>query len=252
MRSHFIRLRSLLFKIFLWSLPLALIVGLFFDGFFLADKRPPFLDEAFFGELPVEPSSGPWPVEVFALFYFTMILLFIFYAAIRDRRLLQNLLFKKFLVWFIFFLIFISEDAVRAGFAVAVYPEEKFLGQHCRLVTFTQDQKLFRLGMCNLSFVDQNGQTDFSLMYDESGDIRNDAKRKEHNHSLDRKEWVDAVRKIVNHDPNQLFEITSFYSERVFGDFYTVSFSDVLGSGFSKEYGPPPSDPQNHYKSLFW
>jgi len=245
------KVRGIVFEIFLWSLPLVLIAGEFFNGFPLADKeRPPF-DAEFFGQSPVVHQTGASPIEMFSYLYLIFIAGLVIYGFRYDKKMVRYLCVKELGLWLFVIWSVGSGCAIGLGFAIAVYPQDDYLRQHCHLVRFIQDGKPFRVGLCDLVFVDSSGQTDFSLIYDESGDIRNDETLKETNHTPDRREWVNAVREIVHNDPNQLFEISSFFSDQVYGDFYTVGFSNSNDSGFTREYGPPPTDPKNLFKPAF-
>jgi hypothetical protein len=138
------------------------------------------------------------------------------------------------------------------GFQFCVYPMASYIKNHCNPVGFKQDGKTYFVGLCDMSIdPDSDGQIDFAFLYDTSGDILNDADAKALNHSLDRREWVNAIRAATNDDPNELFEFANFWTDRLYNSFYEVTFDDDQEQGFTKEYGPPPSNPKNPYPPMF-
>lgn len=139
------------------------------------------------------------------------------------------------------------------GFEYCMYPEKRFIRNHCRPVSFEQDKKTYFVGLCDVRvYPDSRGQLDFAFLYDTSGDVLNDEYAKYANHALDRREWVDAIRKGLNDNPNEPFEFTDFSAYWIDHDFYKVTFDpDANALGFTEEYGPPPYNPKNPYHSIF-
>ncbi len=129
------------------------------------------------------------------------------------------------------------------GFVSHIQPEKEYIKNRCHPFEFMQDGKKFLLGFCDAE-TDSSGNLDSLLVYDTSGDIENDQYEKGLYHRLDRKEWVNAIRKFCKSDPYQLFERQPFYTDKIYGDFYNVSFGDFGNQGFTGEYGPPPDDPE--------
>jgi len=138
------------------------------------------------------------------------------------------------------------------GFEFCVYPMASYIKNHCNPVGFKQDGKTYFVGLCDLHvYPDNGGQLDFAFFYDTSGDIMNDEDAKAVNHSRDRREWVNAIRAATEDNPNEPFEIADFSAEKLYYNFYEVSFEDQNAEGFTKEYGPPPSNPKNPYPPMF-
>jgi hypothetical protein len=134
------------------------------------------------------------------------------------------------------------------GFEWYVFPEHEFVEKHCHPVSFVQDARTYFVGLCDLKFYPNNGyQVGFTLLYDTSGDALNDEDQKEENHTLDRREWVDALRLVMKDDPNTEFEWADFYTVPDFDNFYSISFDSSQVNGFTKEYGPPPKGQQHPY-----
>jgi len=139
------------------------------------------------------------------------------------------------------------------GFQFCVYPMASYIKNHCNPVGFKQDGKTYFVGLCDVHVdPDSEGQLYFAFLYDTSGDILNDEDAKAVNHSLDRREWVNAIRAATKNNPNEPFEFADFSAENLDYNFYEVTFDDGEDAGgFTKEYGPPPFDPKNPYPSIF-
>ncbi len=122
---------------------------------------------------------------------------------------------------------------------------------HCHPVHFNQDGKNYLFGLCDLK-IDKDGQSNFTFLYDASGDAAIDIDTQTQSGRRDRKEWVSAIRKIFSDDPNETFEIADFWVYHIVGDFYFVNFDDADAEGFIREYGLPPENPKNPYPSIFY
>jgi len=133
------------------------------------------------------------------------------------------------------------------GFRFHIGPVDAYIQQHCHPESFEQDGKQYYIGFCDLD-IDPTGE--FSspvVMYDTSGDVRNDYDLNTDAHVKDRREWVNAIRKYLHDDVNDDFELWPFHTTHLWGPLYEVWSDDSPGGGFSFEYGFPPYNKENRY-----
>jgi len=182
-----------------------------------------------------------------AIYFLSLACLLIWRLFVNRRAAIKPLLALTLTGAVIYFL---TAPIQKIAFEYYIYPEQKFLSKHCHPIPFQQDGRTFYLGVCDVVFVD-GGQNDFSFVYDTSGDVANDEDEKESTHRRDRIEWVNAMRRFFNDDPNEQFEIGAFYTREIYKNFYTVKFDDEFGEGFTLKYGPPPPNPKNPFPPIF-
>ncbi len=87
--------------------------------------------------------------------------------------------------------------------------------QHCHPIPFKQDGKTYLLGLCNLQ-IDSDGQSQFSYIYDTSGDAAKATDFQNKTGRKDRIKLVNAIRSIFNDDPNEQFEFANFFLPHIF------------------------------------
>jgi hypothetical protein len=140
----------------------------------------------------------------------------------------------------------VSDVLIAKGFADYIRPSSRYINDHCKPLNFSQDNKIFQFGICNLTHR-QDGIQDFDFVYDSSGDI---ARYKELD-SKDKKIFAETVRKYDNDDPASGFEYADFTAQQFYPNFYYVSFDESETEGFTATFGRPPKNPNNHYPPMF-
>jgi hypothetical protein len=134
------------------------------------------------------------------------------------------------------------------SFADYIKPEPAYVQKHCAPINFVQDGKTYSFGVCDL-IMDNSGQmSDFSFIYDSSGDVGNyDDLSKD-----DKIIFRDTVRKYFSDNPNEQFENAYFIATRYYQNFYYVSFDAADAEGFVRDFGRPPENSKNPYPPMFW
>ncbi len=133
------------------------------------------------------------------------------------------------------------------SFADYIKPEAAYVRKHCAPMDFVQDDMEYVFGICGLKLDGDGQMTDFDFIYDTSGDVENYA-------SLPRNDkliFVAAVRKYLNDDPNDAFEIADFTTTRFYRSFFYVAFDEANAEGFTRDFGMPPRNLKNPYPPIF-
>ncbi len=189
-------------------------------------------------------------VILFLILYYLVLIAFFLIKLLKGKQF-HRLIFLNLLFFTIVLASNIPDYISGLGFRWYIHLESKYVKDHCHPVHFNQDGKTYRLGLCDLK-IDKDGQSNFTFLYDTSGDAAMDIDTQTKSGRRDRKEWVSAIRQIFNDDPNETFEIADFWVYHIDGDFYFVNFDDADAEGFIREYGLPPENPKNPYPSIFY
>lgn len=222
------RFRHLGFWIFLASGPTVYFLDQFFD----------WLNETY------------WYETVFFVVCYFFVLIVFFLDRWLNRKQFHLVTFSAVVFFTLALETNLPHFVYILGFRWYIHPAASYVKNHCHPIQFQQDKKTYLLGLCDLK-IDETGQSNFIFLYDTSGDAAQDNDFQGQSGRRDRKEWVAAIRRIFNDDPNEIFEIADFYTIHIYGDFYWAAFDEASTEGFTKEYGPPPYNPRNLYENMF-
>ncbi len=181
--------------------------------------------------------------------YFPLLIVVIIVCLFVKRKAIFAPLFILALIISEFSFGFVRAFVVAMEFWTFNFPAATDVENYCHPVKFMQDGNIYKFGVCGDEVPDEDGQTGFGpeIVYDTSGDIAYSTYSFSGDGQIfkpERKEFVDAVRKFYNDDPEEAFEVADFQTTPIYGHFYVVVTDDV-GGGFTDTYGPPPYDKKN-------
>jgi hypothetical protein len=216
---------------------------------FLVSSPLAFFVSGFFG-WPDQANRSIACANFYALFYYIILISVFLYKLVAKKTFIFSIPIGLFsYAWLLYHGMFSA--LIGCGFGWYIHPEAVYVKQHCHPIPFKQDGKTYLLGLCNLQ-IDSDGQSQFSYIYDTSGDAANATDFQNKTGRKDRIEFVNAIRSIFNDDPNEQFEFANFSTTHIYSKFYFVAFDESDAAGFTLEYGIPPLNCKNSYRSFLY